>query len=324
VRAKLVARFSEGGRGFFPLGLPHKRLFQEGEAMTRASGFEPDEAGAGKHPPGLAGWYGPSGVAMDTRSGGAWMSSELVARAERYEIVYLGQPGGGSFNVLVDGKVQEHIATLSEHKATAYRSLAVSRTPHTLELKAAGDGPVRVFGVRLQDDAVGLTFDAFGINGAKAPVLLATDEAHFAEELEHAPPSLAIFAYGTNEAGDSTTTLEEHMRALKELSARVKKAAPGSSCLIFGPPDRASVLSRLLSLIDVQRRAAAEAGCAFFDSFTAMGGPGSIERWAKESPARARRDFVHLTRAGYATVAEAFVRDLFAAYDARVRDVPVK
>jgi hypothetical protein len=47
--------------------------------------------------------------------------------------------------------------------------------------------------------AVGVTWDALGINGAKATTLMATDEAHFGEQLAHISAALVIVAYGTNE-----------------------------------------------------------------------------------------------------------------------------
>ena len=48
----------------------------------------------------------------------------------------------------------------------------------------------------------------------------------------------------------------------------------------------------------------------------AMGGPGTIDAWAREGKSRARSDRVHLTREGYKQLAAAFVGDLLAAYDA--------
>lgn len=315
-RAKLVARFGDGGRGFIPMGRPYKRLFQSGETMARAIAFEPDEAGSpARHEPSVDGLCGPTGVAMDGRAPGASMSSELSAKADRFELAYLAQPGGGSFDVLVDGQRKEHVSTKEATTASAYRSFAVTRGPHTLEVRATGDGVVRVFGVRLDDDAVGVSLDALGINGAKATAPLASNEAHFVEQLGHTAPALAILAYGTNESGDTTTTPDEHAAALRALAARVKKAAPGAECVVLGPIDRAYVLPKLTELIAAQRRAADDAGCAFYDQMAAMGGAGAIRRWSTESPPRARRDLVHLTRAGYAFVAEAFVRDLVSAYD---------
>jgi lysophospholipase L1-like esterase len=315
-RAALAARFGDGGRGFIPLGRPYKRLFQEGESMARGVAFAPDEAASlRQRADGLGGFCGPTGVAMDARVAGASMSSELAASADRFEIAYLAQPDGGGFDLYVDGRRVEHVATDATPPASAFRSVPVARGPHTLEVRAVGDGPVRVFGVRLDDDAVGVSLEALGINGAKATAALALDEAHFAEQMAHASPSLAVLAYGTNESGDTTTTPEQHAAALRAVAMRIRSGAKGAECIVLGPPDRASALPKLLELMAAQRRAADEAGCAFYDQFAAMGQAGAIRRWARESPPRARRDLVHLTRAGYAFLAEALVRDLVAAYE---------
>ena len=331
-RARLTTRFGDGGRGFIPMGEPYRRLFQSGEAMARGIGFEPLKASLLGQKSAVVGdgFFGPSGVAMEARTMGASMTSELTASAEHYEVAYLAQPGGGSFDVLVDGKVKGRVATRQATRASASQSFAVAPGPHTLEARAAGDGPVRIFGVRLDDDALGVTFDSLGMNGAKATTLLTTDDAHLSEQLGHLSPALVILAYGTNEAGDSTTTPDEHATAIVALAGRVKMGAPGASCLMLGPPDRdgrtmtgVHSLPKLTEIIAAQRRAADDAGCAFFDQQAAMGAPDSIARWASESPARARRDLVHLTRAGYTALAEALVADMVKAYDGWKRESAV-
>jgi lysophospholipase L1-like esterase len=255
------------------------------------------------------------------------MSSELTASADRFELAYLAQPGGGSFDVFVDRKLRGRIATNQGARASAYRSFAVGRGAHSLEVRAVGDGAVRIFGVRLDDDAVGVTLDSFGVNGAKATMPLASDESHLGEQMARIAPALAILAYGTNESGDSTTTPDEHATAIRTLAERLVKATPGAECIVLGPPDRGGrtptgvrTLSKLVEVIAAQRRAADEAGCAFYDQFAVMGAAGAMGRWSTESPPRAQRDLVHLTRAGYAFVAEALVRDLLAAYDGWKRE----
>jgi lysophospholipase L1-like esterase len=321
-RARLASRFGDGGRGFIPMGQPYRRLFQAGELMARGVGFDPDGAPLAGTAAAGEGFFGPSGVAMVTRTPGAFMSSELSATADRFEIAYLAQPGGGSFDVSIDGHARGRVSTAQGSRASAFRAFEITRGTHTLEVRAVGDGAVRVFGVRLDDTAVGVTFDSLGINGARASTPLAVDEAHFAEQIVHAPPALAIIAYGTNESGDSTTTTEEHATAIRSLVTRIKKSAPGAACVVLGPPDRdgrtqggARTLSKLVDIIAAQRRAADDAGCAFYDQFTAMGATDAIGRWSVESPPRARRDLVHLTRAGYAFLAEALVRDVVTSYE---------
>ncbi len=329
-RARLATRFGDGGRGFIPMGEPYRRLFQSGEAVARGVGFEPVKASLLGIKTAGDGFYGPSGVGMEARGMGASMTSELTASAERYEVAYLAQPGGGSFDVLVDGKLKGRVGTDRASRGSGSQSFTVSRGPHSLEARAVGDGPVRIFGVRLDDDATGITFDSLGMNGAKATTLLTSDDVHLREQIGRLAPSLVILAYGTNESGDSTTTPDDHAAAMVSLAEHVKSGAPGASCIMLGPPDRDGrtmtgihSLPKLAEIIAAQRRAADDAGCAFFDQRAAMGAPDAIGRWASESPPRARRDLVHLTRAGYATLAEALVTDMTNAYDGWKRDAVI-
>jgi lysophospholipase L1-like esterase len=329
-RARLATRFGDGGRGFLPMGQPYRRLFQSGEAVARGVGFEPVKASLLGIKTAGDGFYGPSGVAMEARAVGSSMTSELTASAEHYEVAYLAQPGGGSFEVLVDGKSRGRFGTDQAARGSASQTFSVARGPHSLEARAMGDGPVRIFGVRLDDDAMGVTFDSLGMNGAKATTLLTSDDAHFSEQIGRLAPALVILAYGTNEAGDSTTTPEEHAAAMVSLAEHVKTGAPSTSCIMLGPPDRDGrtmtgihSLPKLAEIIAAQRRAADDAGCAFFDQQAVMGAPDAIGRWASESPPRARGDLVHLTRAGYATLAEALASDVVKAYDGWKREAAV-
>jgi lysophospholipase L1-like esterase len=163
------------------------------------------------------------------------------------------------------------------------------------------------------------------VNGAKATSLLALDEAHFAEQLAHAAPALAVVAYGTNEAGDAQLRAEDHTAAVRDLVLRIQRGAPAAACLVLGPPDRGfRTLPKLVELVDAQRRAADEAGCAFYDQFAEMGGAGSMGRWAYEPVPRAQKDFVHLTRSGYATLGDALARDLVLAYDGAASSVALR
>ncbi|MEO1270318.1 MAG: hypothetical protein AAFX99_19690, partial [Myxococcota bacterium] len=68
------------------------------------------------------------------------------------------------------------------------------------------------------------------------------------------------------------------------------------------------------SLVAVEREVAMEMGCAFWDTFSAMGGAGSIDRWAREEPPRGGPDRVHLTVEGYRWVAQQGFEALMEAY----------
>jgi len=55
---------------------------------------------------------------------------------------------------------------------------------------------------------------------------------------------------------------------------------------------------------DAERDASRAEGYAFFDTFAFMDGPGSIHRWACQTPRLAAFDLVHLTPDGYSTLAQ--------------------
>jgi hypothetical protein len=65
-------------------------------------------------------------------------------------------------------------------------------------------------------------------------------------------------------------------------------------------------------LIEAQRRAAFQTGAAFWSSYDAMGGAGTMNAWVAQGFGQSDR--VHLTRSGYNRVADYFYRDLMLAY----------
>jgi hypothetical protein len=61
---------------------------------------------------------------------------------------------------------------------------------------------------------------------------------------------------------------------------------------------------------DAQRNAALRAGCAFWDSYAAMGGKNSIVSWAYAQPSLAAKDFCHFSNVGASFRAELLCRSL--------------
>jgi len=63
-------------------------------------------------------------------------------------------------------------------------------------------------------------------------------------------------------------------------------------------------------LTELQKRVAHEEGCAVYDTLSAMGGEGSIQRWACAEPSWAQLDLVHLSVAGYEALGAHIARTL--------------
>lgn len=325
VRRLLQARFGDGGRGFVQLGMPWRTYTQDGVRGGMTKDFEPlrqhVEAGRAVGD----GAYGLLGVALgaDRRGARAW--TRVMPASSQVEIDYWQQPHGGSAEVLIDGAPVGRIETRAAQPASGFAAYDVREGPHEVELRAVGDGELRVFGLVLDRAKAGVVVDALGINGAQTTLPLRWTEEHFAEQLRHRAPDLVVLAYGTNEALDPKLDLGEYQRVLVDLLGRVARAVPTASCLLLGPPDLArrkppehpewATWPPVLDVIAVQQRVAEAAGCAFYNQLDAMGGPGSMATWAAEAEPRAQSDRVHLTRTGYARVATSFTTDLLRAYD---------
>ncbi len=322
VRRALQARWGDGGRGFISVGKPWRYYVQEGVHLDGMSGWAAER---GRYERGKFvgdGMYGLVGVSITSSQRGARAWTDLSAPSSRIEVAYLEHPQGGSVDLLVDGVRVKRVATRGTSLAAGYAGLDVPEGAHHVELQAVGDGVVRVFGMNLDRAQAGVTLDAFGVNGARVANMLAWDEAHFAEQLRHNGADLVVLAFGTNESGDDTP-IDVYERQLVDVLGRVARAVPAASCLLLGPPDRATrvagswtTVPHLLDIIASQRRVAEAAGCAYYSQLDAMGGAGAIAAWALETPPRAAADRVHLTRDGYAVLGDAVARDLVAAYEA--------
>jgi lysophospholipase L1-like esterase len=103
--------------------------------------------------------------------------------------------------------------------------------------------------------------------------------------------------------------------------AKVKQAKPDAACIVMAPLDHgerqgAQIVSRdvVPRMVEAQRKAAQDSGCAFFDTFEAMGGDGSAGRWYKRSPRLMSGDLGHATASGHQVIGELFYRALLRAY----------
>jgi lysophospholipase L1-like esterase len=327
VRRLLQQRFGDGGRGFVELGLPWKNYVQDGVRgqMTKEFETQRPRSDEGRNP--RDGFFGLLGIAVGTDKPGARAWSHYASPSSRIEVDYWTQPRGGSFDVLVDGAPVGHVASRGTPAGSGFAAFDVTEKPHDVEVRAIGDGPIRVFGVALDKAHPGVVVDALGINGAQVTWALRWNEEHFAEQLRHRAPALIILAYGTNEALDSRLDLGDYEQSLREMLGRVRRAVPGVACLLLGPPDLArprpvgthedwATWPAVVDVIGVQRRVAQSERIAFYDQMGAMGGPGSMAAWAAESDPRAQGDRVHLTGRGYAALATSFVNDFLRAYEA--------
>jgi lysophospholipase L1-like esterase len=249
---------------------------------------------------------------------------QSIRGAGEFELIYRLPSAGARFHVQVGE--QEPVEVRSGSGEALESGLLAqrfegARTDAFKVLRASGEP--EIYGVVVEGSEPGVVMDTLGINGARIATTLAWDAAAFQAEVARRHPSLVILSYGTNEVGDAIAPhkYKEHYR---DFMARFRVASPEAACWIMGPTERAapdwSTNPRALAINEAQRQVADELGCAFFDTIAAMGGPGSLHKWAYGSPALARKDRVHLTPRGYELLGDAMTEALLGSYTERFGD----
>jgi lysophospholipase L1-like esterase len=146
--------------------------------------------------------------------------------------------------------------------------------------------------------------DAVGIQGARLRFLDQQDDAHYAAQLKWRNPDLVVYEFGANESADGLAySLKDFHETMKAVLVQQKAAVPNASCLVIGAMDRATRKGDTVTsssfiplLVSEQRAVAQEVGCAFFDTYQAMGGLGAMPRWVRRGLGQA--DLTHPTAVG--------------------------
>jgi lysophospholipase L1-like esterase len=312
LRELLQERFTYGGSGFSLAGRPflgYRRYDARGGA-TQMWKSEGHRSASGD------GYLGLGGFSITADRAG--QSVFVDADCEHLEVFYLRQPGGGSFTVSDGGTPLERVSTDGELGPGVAR-YDVSPGKRRYEVRTVGGGPVKLFGWVADRDS-GVTYEALGINGAEASVILKWNQELLASYLQRRNAGLIVLAYGTNEASDPKWSAESYQEMLSALLRNLRAAAPTASILVLGPPDRMArsqgawrPYPGIDRVVAAQQNACRENLCAFWDARARMGGPGAMRDWVYAGLAQG--DYVHFTTAGYRRMADVLFEDMMRQYD---------
>lgn len=317
LRTALQKRFGNGGPGFVHVGYKAARHDDVSNAVEGAWGVRPK--GPATSEVTGDGLFGLGGIMTH---GGASASvavtdSTLPAQLS-WELCYRLAKPTDTLAVELTGLKPLTLAAGQAAPAGTVQHLRLASTgaQPKLVVRPVGMRP-ELCGVIVEADPIthaGVVLDTLGINGARFATPLAWDEKAWAAEVTHRDPTLAILEYGTNEASNDAAKPELLAQTLPRLVERLRKVKPTMDCLVVGGTDRADKEDFVPRLREAYQRAAAAAGCGYWDTWTVMGGKGSIRRWASERPPRAAVDGIHLTSRGYRELGTQMYEDLMKAY----------
>ncbi|MGC4092168.1 MAG: GDSL-type esterase/lipase family protein [Polyangiaceae bacterium] len=321
LRRLLQDRFGDAGHGFALIANAWPAYFHNDIERYATAGWKVSRVVGPLSDDGL---YGLGCVSFRAEKNvlarfGTAKKGDFGRNVSRFGISYLAEPAGGTFEVRVDGAAHGVVDTHAQSKQSRVYEVTLGDGPHELEIMTKS-GNSRLFGVTLERDVPGVVLDAIGIQGARVRFLDKQDDAHWAEQLAARHPNLLVYQFGANESADGLLyPMADYRRTMREVLEQGKRAVPEASCLVIGVMDRATkqgeelkslrIIPRLLA---EQRAVASELGCAFFDTYRAMGGEGSMPSWVKRGLGQA--DLTHPSSIGADMIGTWIFRALMQRY----------
>ena len=326
VRAQLQERFGDAGIGYVPVRVDTHWVYRPGLQRDATGDWQTwnlTRGGAPQQRYGLAGMLSrSSGIARVEMS--MKRPDGTLDAFDSLELHVLHQPGGGALSLRTPTGLRQTISTSSEVMRDEWVVVDLPSNTKKLHLHTAGDGPVTVFGVSLEKSGPGVVWDTLGVAGSSIGSMARQDEQHLKASVAAREPSLIIYQTGGNALGYDSFRVGDgraYKKRYLEIFKRMRAGAPDASCLIVGPLDqgkrkRGQVFSHpeIPRMIALQRAAAVESDCAFWDARAVMGGEGGYPRWMKHEPSLTWTDLMHLSQEGSELVGQRLMDAIRVAY----------
>ncbi len=322
LRRLLQKKFGDAGHGFVLGGLTSPWYRRNNLDLSTSDDWHVNRI---TRPQLADGTYGLGAVSFRSETPGSWVqyaprdqngkpdgtdpdtgdaAPRLNQNIGRIRVFAWGGPRAAGYELRVDGEVAGRVEARQPTEGPVFAQFDVPDGPHKVRLTTVGGGVARLFGVALERTTPGVIYDSLGVDGTRAKILRFFDAQHWYGQLRERDPQLLVLHYGTNEGEAADLGTKNYREDLLPVVRGLRAGLPHVPCLLVGPMDRADkneageLVSRpvVQRITDVQRRVAYMAGCAFFDTFRAMGGEGSMAKWYRSRLGGG--DMTHPTRLG--------------------------
>ena len=328
-RTLLQNKFGDSGHGFVLISKPwdfyyHENVSMEGDGWKVTSPILPGGGG---------GAVGLGGASFTAASSSAYSEIHTMKKGEgsavgRFDIYYRSKPHGGSFLAYVDKEEAKVFSTQADANASSVVSISVEDGGHKLKISPKGDGAVTLYGVALERTEPGVVYDTLGMLGGTVHHMTLFHEDTWVQDLQNRKPDLVILNFGTNESNYGHLAFSEYLHSYAVVIGRIRTALPGVSILIMSPMDRGArnddgdivTIPSIPLLVAAQQRVARTEAVAFYDTFAAMGGMGTMARWYDEHPRLVTGDFTHPTYTGAEQLGTMLVNALLKGFDEYKKD----
>lgn len=166
------------------------------------------------------------------------------------------------------------------------------------------DSTLKLYGTLLDGDK-GICVDNFAMRGNAGYAMLGVPVKTLRAADSLLSYRLIVLQYGLNAVYGSNTDFSAYKKQMLKFIDHVKEGFPNADILLLSVSDRSTLkageyvtMQGIPYMVNAQREVAAEAGIAFWDVYTAMGGKNSMGDFVKAKPAKAAKDHTHLSFEG--------------------------
>lgn len=189
-----------------------------------------------------------------------------------------------------------------------------------LKLQFVHADSIPLYGIDVSS-ATGVQVDNFssrGNSGLPLSLFNVSVMQKFQKELDY---SLIILHYGTNVLNYGSYNYSWYTKQMTKVVSHLRQCFPKASILVISTADKSTKYnltmetdSAVTPLMRAQRKYAMESKTGFFNLYEAMGGKGSMVKWAEESPIKANKDYTHFNFRGAQAVSNLVFKQLEEGY----------
>lgn len=240
---------------------------------------------------------------------GSWVKYTAVNRPhldyfeEAYVLVYAPQ---GGFNLQVS--VGDSILNIPVEAKSTLQKVKLFSGAHCKQTKIVVQhltAETWIYGVSFESQN-GVFIDNMGLRGSTGlflaninPTSLNTDWV-----TEH-PYDLIVLEYGLNVMKKDAKNYSWFLKSFDKTIQRLQALYPDATIVLLGVGDRSEkvdgnyvTMPMLTQFIQYQQQMAVAHQLFFWSIYNAMGGDGSMQKWAFQKPSLANKDFTHINARG--------------------------
>lgn len=357
IRRRLQETYGNGGSGYVTAGRPHIGVLSSTLKISVSQGWTYQALQRSEE----VGEFWMSGFNTVASKEGETLSfvSEKPETFDVIEIEAIRRPGGGTFEIKLDGKVEGSFDLAGHKVEPIVIRLVPDQGPtnqvHDIALTTRSDGTVSIASVAIYNTRAGLTYNSVGYPGATVDILNKLDNRLFVSNLRRLNPQIVVLSFGSNEADKANLDIAGYTERYRRVIAKIRAALPAVAIVMIGPPEAEALpshckdkaretatcrvpsetaasasradacewktLPKLAEVREAQRKLAQREGIVFWNWASIMPKECGADRWLTQSPVLMAKDHLHFTIAGYKKSAAAFLDTLIPVID-KVRSRP--